>query len=547
MARAANPRDRLWAAAVLLGAALLYFGRLGECGVVSEEQRWAAVAREMRLTGDYLHPSINGQTYYDKPLGSYWLIVAASFVTGGVNETAARLPAAVAGWLGVLLTMSLGRRLYGARVGILAGAILATSFGFAFYARRATADLETVTGVLAAVWLYAKYHDRGAGLWVVGLWTLMAATSLTKGLLGFALPTAVFLVHSSWVGRREHNSWRGALHGQRWLLGGWSLVAIPLGLILFLTPFAASMHQTGSTTGLELLFRENIRRFVAPHNHTGPFYLYAEVIFVLLAPWSLFLPAALLAPRQTDASGDALARIYFWTVFAFFTVSASRRNYYLLPILPAASLLVARTLVAGHADLPVWVQRLRTLGYGLFAVALPLAGVLLLSPADHLPAPWDALPNLPARTLFAIGWIACLAALAWGWSRCRFLPATLAATFAATAFAFLVAIPELDALRPRRSFVAEVRERSDLTGLVLFHARDIAFDLAAPWPLPEYRDAAALSADLRSGDISWVVARRRSLSDTVLPAQIVLEERNHPWERDDRAGDKLILLKAYAK
>ena len=49
--------------------------------------------------GAFLHPTINGQTYYDKPVGSYWLIVAASYLTGDVDETAARLPAAAAGWL----------------------------------------------------------------------------------------------------------------------------------------------------------------------------------------------------------------------------------------------------------------------------------------------------------------------------------------------------------------------------------------------------------------------------------------------------------------
>src|SRR5207244_9752062 len=169
------------AVAVLAAAAVLFFARLGDRGVVSEELRWAEVAREMRQTGDYLRPAINGHPYPDKPAGSYWLIVAASYLTGGVDETAARLPAAAAGWVGVLLVMLLGNHLYARRAAVLAGAVLASSFGFAFYARRATADVETVTGVLAAVWLFARHRDRPAGPWVVGLWLLMAATSLTKG------------------------------------------------------------------------------------------------------------------------------------------------------------------------------------------------------------------------------------------------------------------------------------------------------------------------------------------------------------------------------
>ena len=44
-----------------------------------------------------------------------------------------------------------------------------------------------------------------------------------------------------------------------------------------------------SDVGLEMVWRENIRRFVSPHNHTGPIYLYAGVIFVLAAPWAALM------------------------------------------------------------------------------------------------------------------------------------------------------------------------------------------------------------------------------------------------------------------
>jgi len=65
--------------AFLLGfSALLFAWQLGNSSVVSEEFRWAEIGREMRDTGNYFHPTINGQIYYDKPVGSYWFIVAAS-------------------------------------------------------------------------------------------------------------------------------------------------------------------------------------------------------------------------------------------------------------------------------------------------------------------------------------------------------------------------------------------------------------------------------------------------------------------------------------
>src|SRR5262245_4989815 len=111
---------------VLALAALLFLGRLGERALWSEEVRWAEIPREMQLNADYLHPTINGQTYYDKPLGSYWLVLAASWLRGGINETAARLPCALFGLLGVALVMLIARRLFDERTAILAGVILAS-------------------------------------------------------------------------------------------------------------------------------------------------------------------------------------------------------------------------------------------------------------------------------------------------------------------------------------------------------------------------------------------------------------------------------------
>ena len=360
---------RLGAPAILALTAALFGIGLGEREVVSEELRFAEVAREMRLTGDYLHPTINGRSYYDKPLGSYWLIVAASHLTGGVDEAAARLPAAVAGWLGVLLAMLLAARLYDTRTALFAGAVLATCYGFAFYARRATADAETATGTLAAIALYAYCRDRRSAAWVVGLWTIRGLTSLTKGLLGYALPISVLGFHGLWDALAERERGRSLLREyfarNRWFFNRWTLLAAPLGATIFLLPYALS----GGGDGLALVYRENLKRFFQPHNHTGPVYLYVPVVFVLAAPWGLFLPAALV-PRRGVRGADRLAAAYFWGVFLFFTLSASRRSYYLVPVLPAVALLVARLWTSPPDTLRPIARRLAGAGFALGAVGV---------------------------------------------------------------------------------------------------------------------------------------------------------------------------------
>src|SRR4051794_926285 len=78
--------------AVLALAALLVLPRLGERSLWSEEVRWAEIPREMAREGTYFWPTFNGRTYYDKPLGSYWLVLAANGFQSDIDERAARLP-----------------------------------------------------------------------------------------------------------------------------------------------------------------------------------------------------------------------------------------------------------------------------------------------------------------------------------------------------------------------------------------------------------------------------------------------------------------------
>ncbi|RMD58729.1 MAG: phospholipid carrier-dependent glycosyltransferase, partial [Nitrospirae bacterium] len=121
-------------------ALLLLFFNLGSRGLWTVEGRWAEVAREMLHTGDFFHPQINGEPYFDKPLLTYWLIVLISYFTNQLNEWVVRMPSALSGMLSLFCVRYLGRRLYNKEVGDLAGWILLTTYGFLFWARTGTAD-----------------------------------------------------------------------------------------------------------------------------------------------------------------------------------------------------------------------------------------------------------------------------------------------------------------------------------------------------------------------------------------------------------------------
>ena len=116
-------------------AFVLFFWALGERGLWGSEGRWAEIAREMFLTGDLFHPTINGELYFDKPLFSYWLIALISTVTGRLNEWTVRIPSAVSGLLGLWATVYIGKKLWSKQVGRTAGWVLLTTYSVLFWAR----------------------------------------------------------------------------------------------------------------------------------------------------------------------------------------------------------------------------------------------------------------------------------------------------------------------------------------------------------------------------------------------------------------------------
>src|SRR5437764_11174175 len=156
---------RLWdqpSSARLLVAttALLLFVKLGAAELWTLEGRWAAICAHMLRSGDYLHPYLFGQAYYDKPLLSYWLMIASAGLLGRLDETALRLPSALAGIASVWLLYRLGSLRFGRSTGLIAGFVLATSYMFVFWSRVASADVLNVAGTVAAVTWYFARRDR---------------------------------------------------------------------------------------------------------------------------------------------------------------------------------------------------------------------------------------------------------------------------------------------------------------------------------------------------------------------------------------------------
>src|SRR5258708_18418195 len=95
-----------------------------------DEGRYAEIAREMAVTGDWTTPRLNGIKYFEKPPLQYWM-TAAAYKAFGEHEWTDRLWSALTGFAGVLMGGFAGARLFGQRPGFYAAIVLASRLLYA--------------------------------------------------------------------------------------------------------------------------------------------------------------------------------------------------------------------------------------------------------------------------------------------------------------------------------------------------------------------------------------------------------------------------------
>ena len=183
----------------------------------SDEGRYAEIAREMAVTGDWITPRLNGIKYFEKPPLQYWA-TAAAYRTFGEHEWTARLWPAVTGFAGILLLFFAGGRLFGIGAGFCASLILASSAGYVASAHFNSLDMGLAFFVTATLLAYLLAQRPDATplsnrLWTLAAWAAAALAVLSKGLIGVVIPAAVLAIYV--VLQRDFGRLRG-LHWHRY-------------------------------------------------------------------------------------------------------------------------------------------------------------------------------------------------------------------------------------------------------------------------------------------------------------------------------------------
>ena len=306
-----------------------------------DEGRYAEIAREMLVTGDMITPRLNHVPFLDKPILHYWL-QAFSMKLFGINEWAVRLPPALLGIMGCIVTYICGRRLFNRRTGILSAAILATTplyFGAAHYANL---DLEVAVFISSSLLFFItalQRNDAYQFYFYIAAYTATAFAFLTKGLIGIVFPLLILSVWIIWFRRYD-------FFKKSYLILGlllWLIIVLPWYFLV----------EKANSQFLEYFFvTQQITRFLSgiDFNNKTPFWFYIPIILIGFFPWTIFLLQTIRENIEkiwrTPLQYQTEFYLLLWSaiIFIFFSIPHSKIVGYILPIFPALAILIGNKL-----------------------------------------------------------------------------------------------------------------------------------------------------------------------------------------------------------
>jgi 4-amino-4-deoxy-L-arabinose transferase-like glycosyltransferase len=348
---------------------LLFVWRLGSTGLVDETPPlFAASARAMAETGDWLVPHVNGLPRYDKPPLVYWLMALVHRLPGQslwdpLGSWAAGLPSALAMVVLMLLLADTLRRwpqAVGGRGGAEAAGLaplappLVAALAFALsplvllWGRIGVSDaLFTATLASSLLLCWRTYADPHSRWWTP--WPVLAMAVLTKGPVALVLVALTLLLFA--VLQADGSTLRRRLR---------PLTGLALAALLALPWYGLALLREGRPFWDSFIGYHNLQRFTAVVNHhLQPWWFFGPILVVASLPVTPLLLLGIgralglrpLRPQPLAAASslNRFAACWLLAVLAFFTIAATKLPSYWLPATPAAGLLILLAGVGGPA------------------------------------------------------------------------------------------------------------------------------------------------------------------------------------------------------
>ncbi|KGF91928.1 MULTISPECIES: ArnT family glycosyltransferase [Prochlorococcus] len=343
---------------VLVSGIIIFILGLGSTGLVDETPPlFAAAARAMSESGDWLTPKVNGMSRFDKPPFIYWLMgffysLPKNDIWDSFGTLSARLPSALGS---LFLMLMIGDTLFcwpqkGDKQFITP---LVGSLGFALspliiiWSRTAVSD-ALLTGTLGiSLLLFWRRMASENNDQCISAWFFLGLAILTKGPVAFVLAT---LTLASFLFSQK--DWKILLFKIKPKKG------FLITILISFPWYILELLKEGKPFWDNFFGYHNLQRYTSVvNNHAEPFWFFLYIMILASLPFTPFLYhgifKALKDFLKSSKEGSNFSETLYtyslcWliSVLIFFSISATKLPSYWLPAIPAAAILISNSFIS---------------------------------------------------------------------------------------------------------------------------------------------------------------------------------------------------------
>jgi len=343
---------------VLIFGIIIFILDLGTTGLVDETPPlFAAAARAMSESGDWLTPKVNGIFRFDKPPLIYWLMgffysLPKNEIWDSLGTLSARLPSSL-GSLFLMLMIADTLFCWPQKGDKQFLTPLVASLGFALspliiiWSRTAVSD-ALLTGTLGiSLLLFWRRMASENNDKCISAWAFLGLAILTKGPVAFVLATLTitfFLI--------IQKDWRSLLYKINPKKG------FLITILISVPWYILELIKEGKPFWDNFFGYHNFQRYTSVvNNHAEPFWFFLYIMILASLPFTPFLYHGIFKTfkdffKSSKDSCDVTKTLYTYSlcwltsVLIFFSLSATKLPSYWLPAIPAAALLTSNSFIS---------------------------------------------------------------------------------------------------------------------------------------------------------------------------------------------------------
>jgi len=392
---------------VLVSGIIIFILGLGNTGLVDETPPlFAAAARAMSESGDWLTPKVNGIFRFDKPPLIYWLMgffysLPKNEIWDSLGTLSARLPSALGS---LFLMLMIGDTLFcwpqksdrQFLTPIVASLAFALSPIIIIWSRTAVSD-ALLTGTLGiSLLLFWRRMASENNDQCISAWVLLGFAILTKGPVAFVL--ALLTITSFLFSQKNWKTLLCKINPKKGFL---------ITILISVPWYILELIKEGKPFWDNFFGYHNFQRYTSVvNNHAEPFWFFLYIMILASLPFTPFLYHGIFKTskdffKRSKESCSVSETLYTYSlcwltsVLIFFSLSATKLPSYWLPAIPAAALLTSNSFISlkniNKSYLYFWILNILIL-FGL-SIAFFFSNIWLSSIND------PEMPNLASELI----------------------------------------------------------------------------------------------------------------------------------------------------